>query len=232
MSRLRVINLGLPKSGTTTFARALKRAGLAVADWKIQPGQSSDAGLQDRFLGELLYDGYFKHGDPLALLPEFDAFAEISTASKSFSLWPQLDFPLIQCIRDRHPGAKFVLSHRPAEEIVDSMMRWSNLGSRRLPKYSIPGLPAGYGKTTSELERWVTGHYLFTRHAFADSADFLEYDIADPDAPRQLEAFLGISIPWWGKANANPSVPKDQTAEGAAETDDSAAKAGTTETTE
>ena len=32
MSKMQVINLGLPKSGTTTLARALRRAGLHTAD--------------------------------------------------------------------------------------------------------------------------------------------------------------------------------------------------------
>ena len=43
MSRLRVINLGLPKSGTTTLARALRKAGLHVADHRIKPVQTDDA---------------------------------------------------------------------------------------------------------------------------------------------------------------------------------------------
>ena len=78
---LKIVNLGLPKSGTTTLGEALKRAGLQVADWRIDTGQSRDGQLDGRFVGELMYDGYFRHGDPLALMPEFAAFTEIDVLS-------------------------------------------------------------------------------------------------------------------------------------------------------
>lgn len=53
MSRLRVVNLGLPKSGTTTLGKALRRAGLNVADWKIRDGQSENDALKDEAGGQM-----------------------------------------------------------------------------------------------------------------------------------------------------------------------------------
>ena len=37
-----VLNLGLPKTGTTTLSRALRRSGLKVADWRIRPAQTEN----------------------------------------------------------------------------------------------------------------------------------------------------------------------------------------------
>lgn len=203
MSRLRVINLGLPKSGTTTLGKALKRSGLKVADWRIRRLQSTDPDVARNYLGDLLYSDYFAHGDPLFRLDEFDAFTEISVVRYGQNHWPQMDWGLLSAIIDHHPGTKFVCSYRDPEQLVDSMCRWNNLGSKRLPEFGIPGLPAGYGSTTAELVRWVEGHHTFCRRVFAGQTNFLEYDLMDPDAPQKIGNFLGMEIKWWGTANPN-----------------------------
>lgn len=203
MAPLKIINLGLPKSGTTTLGEALSRAGLRVADWRIRAGQSEDDRLNRRFVGKLIYDGYFGTGDPLSEMPEFDAFTEIDVIRNGLNLWPQSDYGVIAAIQAHHPGARFILTHRDAAKLSDSMGRWSNMGSRRLPENSIPGLPEGFGKTDAERIRWIEGHYKFCRAIFEDSEHFLEYDVEDPDAPDKISEFLGIELPWWGVANAN-----------------------------
>lgn len=200
---LKVINLGLPKSGTTTLAEALKRAGLRVADWRIRQGQD---GPVRRFVGDLMYQSYFACGDPLAQLGGFDAFTENEIIRQELNLWPQTDWALISAIREHHPGARFLLNCRDPMAISQSMQRWSNLGKSRLPQCDIPGLPAPYGASHEQRVRWIEGHYKFCRKVFENSDDFLEFNIADPDAPKQISTFLGIDLPWWGVANANPAA--------------------------
>ncbi len=207
MSRLRVINLGLPKSGTTTLGEALRRAGLAVADWRIRKGQSRDDRLRRAFVGKLMYRGYFETGDPLALMEEFDAFSEIDALRRGLNLWPQTDWGLLSAIRFHHPGARFILTRRDAVKQSDSMARWSDLGRVRLPANAIPGLPQGWGASHEERVRWIEAHDAFCRQVFAGADDFLEYDVEDPDARARISAFLGLELPWWGVANANRAVP-------------------------
>ncbi|MCA0870305.1 hypothetical protein LCL97_05690 [Seohaeicola saemankumensis] len=209
MNRLRIFNLGLPKSGTTTLGKALTAAGLKVADWRFRKGQTTDPRLLYGFVGDKLYEGYYQTGDPLHLMPEFDAVTEASVASKGLSLWPQTDWALIDALRRHHPGIKFVLSHRDPADLARSMMGWSNLGRSRLPSQNVPGMPSGYGGNAEQLQRWISGHYTFCRHVFRDDPDFLEYDILDPDAPRRLSDFLGIELSWWGRANAKDRGAED-----------------------
>jgi len=206
---LRVVNLGLPKSGTTTLGEALKQAGMKVADWKIRPGQSQMRG----FVGKLMYDGWFKSGDPLQFLTDFNAFTEIDVIREGKNYWPQSDWALLSAIRALYPGTKFVLTHRDPVKHADSMRRWSNLGTFRLPENAVPGLPPGVGRAPGELERWIEGHAMFCRHVFTGAPDFLEYDIEDPAAHDRLADFLGIDLPWWGTANANLNHPGDAPAE-------------------
>lgn len=201
MSRLRVVNLALPKTGTTTLTDALRHAGMTVADWRIRPGQSTRDDIPRMHLGKIIYQDYFDSGDPLARLGEFDAINEMSAVREDRSLWPQTDWALISAIQTHHPGVKFVLTTRDPAKTANSMMRWNNLGKRRLPQADIPGLPRGFGTSEAQLARWQAGHYAFCRHVFAGRDNFLEYDIEDTDAQARLSDFLGRDLPWWGQSN-------------------------------
>ncbi|KMK67331.1 hypothetical protein [Puniceibacterium sp. IMCC21224] len=203
----RVINLGLPKSGTTTLARALEQAGLRVADHKIRRGRNPDLAIAGSYVARQLYDGYFRSGDPLERLGGFDALTEVSVLTRDLCLWPQCDFGLITALRERHPDLRFVASWRAPRSLSGSMLRWSNLGTDRLPQGQVPGLPRGFGETTLERVQWIEAHYAFLRMMFRDDPRFLEYDVADPEAPEKIGAHLGLTLPWWGKANENTGMP-------------------------
>ncbi|QBF31403.1 sulfotransferase family protein [Thalassococcus sp. S3] len=207
---LRVVNLGLPKSGTTTLARALKLAGLKVADHRIRVRQTQNKTLHRQYVGDLLYRGYFETGDPAAYLEEFPAISEMSVLRDGQSLWPQTDAALIAAIRAHHPGVKFLASRRDPFEMSQSILGWSDLGTERLPAANVPGLPVGYGETSKERETWITGHYAHLAMLFRDDPDFLEFDVADKSARNHIADFLGLKLPWWGRINVNPTVREDE----------------------
>jgi len=199
---LRVINLGLPKTGTTTLGRALKASGLRTADHRIRRHQSDDPDVRNAFVAELLYKGYFETGDPAAHLVGFDAISEMSCLRDGRSLWPQMDAGMIDALRQHHPKARFVATHRPTWDVSQSMLAWSDLGSDRLPSGDVPGLPKGYGETSKERERWIDAHYAHLALLFAGDEAYLELDITAPDAKDQLSAHLNLEITWWGRANS------------------------------
>ncbi len=198
---LQVVNLGLPKTGTTTLARALRRGGLKTADHRIRARQTEDASIHDSYVADLLYKGYFETGDPGFFLKEFAALSEIGLLQNGRSVWPQTDLALLRAIKAHHPGVRFLASSRDAFKLSQSMLAWSDLGTSRLPQSSIPGLPTGYGETTKERMQWIEGHYATLRFAFRDDPDFMEYDIADENNRNQLSKFLKVKLPWWGVTN-------------------------------
>lgn len=206
MTRLRIVNLALPKTGTTTLTDALRHAGLTVADWRIRPGQSTRDDIPRMHLGKIIYEDYFDSGDPLARLDEFDGINEMSAVRDDRSLWPQTDWGLLSAIQSHHPGVKFILTTRDPAKAANSMMRWNNLGKRRLPTADIPGLPRGFGKTEAQLARWMEGHYSFCRHVFAGADNFMEYDIEDDTAQAKISTYLGIDLPWWGQSNVGKAA--------------------------
>ncbi|MGI3168119.1 sulfotransferase [Pseudooceanicola sp. C21-150M6] len=205
--RLRVVNLGLPKSGTTTLGRALRRAGLHVADHRVHAGETKRPELEEAFVADLLYKGYFASGDPLAELQEFDGFSEISALRVNNPAWPQFDFGLIEALRQVHPDIRFVATWREAEEISTSMLNWTNM-VERMVKAPLPGLPLGYGAEDAERVRWIVGHYSSLTRYFAEDPHFLLLDMAAEDAADQLASFIGRPVPWWGVANRNLAAAK------------------------
>lgn len=200
---LRVVNLGLPKTGTTTLARALRRAGLKVADYRIRPRQTENTGLHGAYVADLLYRGFYETGDPGAHFADFNAISEMNLLRGGRSIWPQMDFALIKAIKDHHPDVKFLASSRDPFTVSQSMLAWSDLGIARLPGSNIPGLPEGYGETSAERIRWIEGHYAHLRALFQDDENYMEYDVADPAVRDLISAFIGIPVRWWGKTNVN-----------------------------
>ncbi|NIZ14209.1 sulfotransferase [Phaeobacter sp. HF9A] len=198
---VQVINLGLPKSGTTTLHHALKAAGYRVADHRIKTADAEDK--ERCFVGTLMYDGLYRHGDPLALLRDYDALAEVSFIHGGQSIWPQGDHAMLLALRRLHPKLRFVATRRDTEELADSIMRWNNLGTGRLPRAQVPGMPKGYGHGIDEQMIWIDGHYEALAHWFRDDPLYLELDVAAPDAQQRLADFLGRPMPWWGRANVN-----------------------------
>ena len=212
MSSFRIVNLGLPKTGTKTLARALKIAGFRVADHRIRPRQTETPALKDAFVADLLYKGYFQSGDPAEFFEDFTALTELSCLRKGKSLWPQMDFGLIDAIRKHHTDVRFLASRRDSWDVSQSMLAWSDLGTDRLPTSDIPGLPEGYGETSRERIQWIDGHYAHLRAIFAGDDAFMEYNVADAGAHAAIEAHIGTPLPWWGQANANPNAPHENKA--------------------
>lgn len=210
MSRMQIINLGLPKSGTTTLGRALRRAGYHLADHKLQKGEAQDPALEGAFVADLIYRGYFGSGDPLEYLGDFDALSEVSVLRERHPAWPQMDHGVITAIRDRHPQVRFVASWRDPKELSDSMLNWTNMVTR-LHKAALPGLPVGYGAEEADRVRWIEAHYAFLEAMFDGDEALLILDVAAPNAREQLAAFLGRDVPWWGQANRNPRQPGTST---------------------
>ncbi|MCT4559358.1 MAG: sulfotransferase family protein [Pelagimonas sp.] len=203
-TQVKLINLGLPKSGTTTLARALREAGWRVADHRLRDADGRVLELDRTYVAQRLYDAYFANEPVLERLAGYEALTEISMLNGPHSLWPQSDYPMLKAFR-ACPDLRFTATWRPAPDIVDSMMRWNNLGHTRLPKGTLPGLPHGYGTSHDHLIRWVRGHYDMLVDLFADDPRFLLLDIGAPDARDLLSRHLGLDLPWWGRENANPS---------------------------
>ena len=184
---MNVLVIGFPKSGTMTIHEALIATGFKSVHWRTDQGG---------FVGELVYRGWFEHGDPFHFLREYDAIAQADICHYGLNYWPQLDFALLHQIRRLYPDCLFLLPTRPIDKIVASMRAWGDL-TDRLTAHDIPGLPAGRGSRDDELKRWILTHWEACRSHFAGSR-FLELDIERSDARQMLSNALGVELKWWG----------------------------------
>ena len=200
---LEIVNLGLPKSGTTTLRRALTEAGYKVADHRLKARENKNDPNDRYFVGALMDEGLFKFGDPTARLKDIQALTEVSYIFGRNSVWPQCDQAMLLALRKLHPKVRFVATRRDTEEMAHSIMRWNNLGRERLPTSTVPGLPAGFGHEIDEQMIWIDGHYEALAHWFRDDPLYLELDVSALGAQSELERFLGRPLPWWGQANVN-----------------------------
>ncbi|MGX9962437.1 hypothetical protein ACVFYP_03885 [Roseomonas sp. F4] len=192
---MRVVVVGFPKSGTSTLQKAFAKSGLNAVHWRM----GADP------VGELIYQGLFRHDDPFFLLPGVDAITQMDycVPAKQRNFWPNLDFSVLFAIRRRYPDCLLLLNRRDPQATAQSMLRWRDLADR-LKSADIPGLPSGFGGTAEELVCWIEAHHRAVVAAFGDDRRFLDLDIAASDAPELLGRALGMTIAWWGVENSNP----------------------------
>lgn len=191
---MKLFLIGFPKSGTSTIHTALGRSGYRSAHWRCERG----------FIGQIIYENYLSGRDPLHSLEAFDAItqADVCLPLIGVNYWPNLDFNILGAIQRTYPDCLFVLNWRDSALTASSIARWGDL-QQRLTISDIPGLPRGFGGETGHLVRWIEGHRQAARVFFKD-ANFVELDIAAPDAADRLGSALGTPLAWWGRANENP----------------------------
>lgn len=200
---MKVLNLGLPKSGTTTLHTALNKAGLKSAHWEVKPRRWNRL-AQTQYVGVSIYKNYLDGRDPLAGLAGFDAVTQADLIVPPLSLWPQMDRSLLYRIREFHPDCLFLLLTRNPAQVADSIARWGDL-HRRLVQMGAPGLGSKMAGSKSGLRDWISQHNAQIRDDFGKDPNFLELEVTDADGQGKLSERMGFKLPWWGVANTNLS---------------------------
>lgn len=196
---MKLFNLGLPKSGTTTVQTAFERAGLKSAHWYVK-------GMR-RHVGRSMYRNYFAGADPLLHFADFDVITQADFVNRQSSFWPQMDLGILRAVQMHHPDVRFFMITRNTEKLVSSLLRWDDL-IERMSITGAPGLPAQFAASPPALHRWIEGHYDTTRRLFGSDPGFVELDIDDPEIQDKLSVLVGVPLPWWGNVNANTKRPE------------------------
>ncbi len=193
LCRMLAMGVGLPKTGTTTLFRALRSAGL-----NAQHQHKNHVGF-----GPMMVASDSLGLDPFQDFPGIDAVTQLDFVNPQVNVWAQLDYGLLERVRERYPDLLFILQKRNIADTIASIDAWQNFRDL-ITRYRVPGLPAGVGADDRDLERWIEAHYAEIRSRFG-AGRFVEFDIADPAAPDILSAALGIPLTWWGRQRPRPS---------------------------
>jgi hypothetical protein len=169
--RPRVFNLGLNKTGTSSFHEAMTILGLR----SLHYGGHEVAGLVRKAVAE---------DRPLLtyLHPKYDAFSDITPLSTRFG---RLD--------RQYPGSRFVLTVRPLEEWLDSRRRHVEHNQRASAAGAYRGryVVVDEAKWRAQWER----HLEKVRGYFDGRPDFLEVDLTDDPRWEPLCTLLGVPEP-------------------------------------
>lgn len=186
--RPRIFNVGLNKTGTSSFHEAMTILGYDSLHWGGPPVR-------------MLVEESLSAGDPLLsrLDPRFDAFSDIQVLSENFD---RLD--------EQYPGSHFVLTVRPIDDWIDSRRRHVEHNIRRAAAGEYHGT---FLVVDEEAWRrlWVT-HVARVRAYFAGRHDFLEIDITGSSSWRPFCELLGVpepgvDFPWDNRDPAAASGP-------------------------
>lgn len=203
---LPIINVGMPKMGSTTLHHFLNCAGIPASHYFCKP-----LGGRRVPCATCMHNAFNNSKPPLASCGggeggPWHAFTEMNDAE----FFPQMTNLLD--IHDEVPNATFVLIHRNTTEWERSVTRWrlSPKGKHgptmrsRFVSRDLPDLPAGKGGRDGELGEWFNRHILRVREFVRKnpSHKLVEVDLEDVLAGEKMSAAFGTNASCWGHANA------------------------------
>jgi hypothetical protein len=181
--RPRIFGIGLNKTGTMTFDKAMTILGFA----SLHDGGPEVHGLVKAAIDD---------GAPLLanLDQRYDAFSDIGLLSRRFGILDR-----------QYPGSRFVLTVRPVDEWIDSRRRHveRNRALREIGQYDGTFLEIDEERWRQEWDHHVDR----VRTYFGDRPDFLEVDLTHDPRWGPLCELLGLDepdqpFPWVNRGDA------------------------------
>jgi len=164
----KVFGIGFHKTGTTSLADALTVLGYQVTG----PNGVRLRGIDHRSAWNLATD----------LLPRFDAFQD--------NPWPLLYRDVDRAV----PGSKFVLTMRPDERWLDSVVRHFGADSTPMREW-IYGVGSPLGHEDVFLDRYRRHNHEVAEYFRGRDHDLLVLRITEGDGWELLCPFLGHDVP-------------------------------------
>ncbi|KAG7340386.1 hypothetical protein IV203_023929 [Nitzschia inconspicua] len=209
-----VLNMGFPKSGSSSLMRWFKNAGYNVTHF-VEDGQY--VGLQ---ILQNVLDGYSPFANDLApyhVHAQMDYTGGDDPRQQATTIFPQIQ--LLDEIHHAQPNATFVLMFRPVQEWIESTQSW-NRYPFRWAESNIPGLmlteQQRYERDTlherivvtpQQLQDWWCSHVLHIRQFVKEypSHALIELDLYDSESSAILSELFAVDggVVSWNKANSN-----------------------------
>jgi hypothetical protein len=199
---LPILNLGMPKAGSSSLNSFFQCAGL-----RSDHGQNGFNMLEGVEGGKPPIASSLPRGKGLRV----QAFTQLDVSFETCA------FPQIQLLDELHqeqPNATFILNFRPVMDWIRSAKAWRGMAAR-WKKCELPGLVCeGKGKVCPDqnLRSWWCGHVKHIRQFVKHypSHKLIELDLYDDRGTSKVMAELfGTNQTCWGKANVNPPLLKE-----------------------
>ena len=212
-----VINLGLPKSGSSSVADFFQCAGLRTSHHdcdvvsQIDVARRPRPGRQKKTTCGGCAERNAEAGRPLLLgCGEYDVWAQMDVDGDGgrVCFLPQVTH--LSELLEQYPNALFLLPTRPADHWVASVNNWNNM-HERLFQCGLPGLNLDHSSDKAQddlLKQFYYNHTLSVREFMAtQSSAFIEFDIEEKEelVGAQLAEATGLPASCWGKSNCKRS---------------------------
>mmetsp|Transcript_24434 Transcript_24434/g.37383 ORF Transcript_24434/g.37383 Transcript_24434/m.37383 type:complete len:309 (-) Transcript_24434:275-1201(-) len=218
--KLPIINLGMPKMGSTSLQSYLECGGYESVHWLCGGRYCGDC------IEEAIQAGLppFSSQDPKCKINNIDAYTQIDRGPENLV---QVNY--LHEIMAGVPSATFVLTFRNMTKWYMSMSNWwtdskevpfnstkDNTMRGRFEVANITGLPVGVGRNVSEFSHFYCEYVKRVREEVAKYPgrhELIEIDIEDPTVGRQMEEAFGVNRTCWGHSNTgnhNDAVPADE----------------------
>jgi hypothetical protein len=214
-----ILNLGMPKCGSTTLYEFFQCAGYnsthqivddticmrdAVVHNALPPLSTCTPHVQAFLQMDANFPLGFKKRVRRKHRPGFMAI----TTKRDECFYPQIS--LLDEIHNEAPNATFILNFRPVQDWIRSVRNWFSL-QHRMTLCHIPGLPRGVGREALDLMRWWCSHVLHVRkfveqypsHALIE-LDLYQSDTVNARIMSQLFQIDPNASSCWGHANSSP----------------------------
>ncbi|KAG7374818.1 hypothetical protein IV203_013913 [Nitzschia inconspicua] len=228
---LPVLNVGMPKTGSSTLASFFKCSGFKGSHHYLSKVLANDKRSKEiqapcmrdaARLGLPILKSCAENEEYLMQMDAEYPFTEsmsdhISSKFRDDCFFPQLE--LLEALHDEAPNATYILPFRPITDWIKSMKSWNHMLSR-FSKCNFPnmrmGLPENLQKPEPDLKQFLCSHVLHVRHFVEEfpSHNLIELDLYDQGTsgsvlstlfPKRNRTTQGSC---WGHANAKASVPQ------------------------
>ena len=211
MSRALVINLGMPKMGSSSIHSYFDCGGYKSVHWLCGGRYCGDC------IQEAIQSGLppFSSQDPKCKINStIGSYAQIDRGPENLV---QVNY--LTEIMSGVPRATFILTFRNMTKWYMSMSRWGRKDNnlrKRFEVANITGLPKGVGRNVSEFSQFYCEYVKRVRKEVAKYPgrhELIEIDIEDPSVGWQMEDLFGVNRTCWGISNAanhNDAIPTEQ----------------------
>ena len=187
---MKIILLGFPKSGTSSFQKLFTQLGYKSYHWR----------KGNKYIGVMIKENYINNKPLLNDFSDKDVITQMDVCiDKDNAYWPQILH--YRQIYEENKNSIFILNKRNPKQLLDSFKGWKNL-NKRLYNYN-PELI--YDKTDNGFINFVLKFYNEVEEYFSQHTEskFLTYDI-DNDTIDKLKPYIDIkNIKLFPKKNVN-----------------------------
>ena len=227
---LPIMNLGMPKTGSTTLFEFLTCAGLRgthqILGSHVLSGHKSPITFEGVCMRDAVNNGLPPIGTCAPneqFMMQMDSEFPLGFGTRTFVANEHRDecyFPQLELLEEFHrevPNATFIMNFRPIEHWIHSMRKWYGMFAR-FRVCNLPNKPRGIPQNitddaefTIELKRFLCSHVLHFRQFVQDhpSHKLIELDLYDTNTSSYVMSTLfpnsqTMDPPFWQHANQNP----------------------------